>query len=365
MAEQITNYKCPACTAPLRFDAKSGKLECDYCGSSFTLSEIETEYAGKNEQAEQAFTEAEQKPAEWNMDASGSEWGKEKAQLRVYNCPSCGAELICEETTAATSCPYCGNHTIIPGQLGNSRKPDVLIPFKVTKEEAVAALKRHYKGKPVLPKSFSDENHIQEIKGIYVPFWLFDADVDAAVNFAATRTFVHSTSKEVITETDHFVLYRKGTVSFEKVPVDGATKMPDELMDAIEPFDYAELKPFSLSYLPGFLADKYDVDKETSMHRADARCRNSALTTLRNTALGYETCTPIRENFDVRPGKVHYALLPVWLLTTQWNGKTYRFAMNGQTGRFIGDLPIDWKKMAMFCAGAFAAATAAFGWMFL
>lgn len=365
MPSQVTNYQCPACTGPLHFGEASGKLECDYCGSSYTVEEIEALHAEKNYSAEKAFEEEEAPPPQWDMDTAGGEWGSDAEKMRAYSCPSCGAELICEETTAATACPYCGNPTIIPGQFSGTKKPDLIIPFRFGKEEAIAALKRHYNHKPLLPKAFADNNHIQEIKGVYVPFWLFDAEVEADMTFAATRTHVHTTPNEIITETDHYLVHRQGHLRFEKIPVDAASKMPDTHMDAIEPYDYEELKPFALSYLPGFLADKYDVSQEDSSQRAQRRCENSAENAIRQTVLGYETCTATHRQMRVTPGDVKYALLPVWLLSTQWNGNNYLFAMNGQTGKLIGDLPMDRKKLVLWLAGSFAAATALLGWLFL
>lgn len=337
MPDQVTNYQCPACTGPLHFSASTGKLECEYCGSSYTPAEVEALFAEKN---------------------AGAEWGEDAARMRAYNCPSCGAELICEQTTAATSCPYCGNPAVVPGKFSGTKKPDYIIPFKVTKEQAVAALKKHYKGKPLLARAFAEENHLQEIKGVYVPFWLFDGEAAADVTFATTRTHTHRTSRERIITTDHFEVGRKGTVAFSHVPVDGASKMPDAHMDAIEPFDYQELKPFSLSYLPGFLADKYDVSPEECGIRADERCKSSAVNAMRNTVVGYESCVPLRQDVRVRRGQVHYALLPVWVLSTRWRDKNYLFAMNGQTGRFIGDLPISWGRFAAWFAGIFGVSAA-------
>ena len=106
------------------------------------------------------------------------DWGDDADAMRAYSCPSCGAELICDETTAATSCPYCGNPTVVPGKFAGALKPEYVLPFKLAKEDAVKALKAHYKGKPFLPKAFSAENHVQEIKGVYVPFWMFDGEAE-------------------------------------------------------------------------------------------------------------------------------------------------------------------------------------------
>ena len=337
---QVTNYQCPACTGPLHFDEGTGKLKCDYCENSFTIREIEDLFAQKNQQAETA-------------QGSADEWGEDAARMRSYSCPSCGAELICEETTAATSCPYCGNPTIVPGQFGGTKKPDYIIPFKVSKETAVAALKKHYRKKPLLPKAFASENHLQDIKGIYVPFWLFDAKARVDAQFKTTRSHTHRTRNERIITTDHFLVDRQGTVEFRRIPVDGASKMPDSHMDAIEPFDYQGMRAFSMAYLPGFFADKYDVTAEESSARAGQRCRSSAVQAMEDTVLGYETRIPVRLDVDLDLGEVKYALLPVWLLSTKWKDKTYLFAMNGQTGKFIGDLPVSWGKFAAWFAGIY------------
>ena len=361
MASQLTNYQCPTCTGPLHYDGKTNKLVCDYCESSFSVSEIETLYEQKEAQAAQATAAAEAAEAkqeasenEWNMDAAGTAWGKDAEDLRAYNCPSCGAELICDATTVATSCPYCGNPTVVPGKLTGTKKPDYVIPFKLDKEAAIAALKEHYKGKFLLPRAFSNQNHIEQIKGVYVPFWLFDGEADTDMVFHATRSTIHETYSERITTTQHFRLYRSGTVPFRQVPVDASSKMPDAHMDSIEPFDYSEMKAFSTAYLPGFLADQYDVSQEECAKRADERCTNTAIAAVQSTAIGYETCIPESSNVKIRRGDVKYALLPVWMLTTRWKDKNYLFAMNGQTGKLIGDLPTDKGRYWGLFGGVFA-----------
>lgn len=365
MATQVTEFKCPACTAPLRFSEGTGRLECDYCGSSYTVAEAEAFSEEQEQQAAEAFEkEAEAARAEdtgWETDGADSGWGEEGAHLKTYSCPSCGAELICDEATAATSCPYCGNNTIIPGQFHGALKPELVIPFKVGKEDAVKALKEHYKGKPLLPKSFSDENHIQEIKGVYVPFWLFDGQAEADVRFTATRSSVMTTRKERITTTRHFDVRRAGTVNFEKIPVDASKKMPDDYMDALEPFDYEALKSFSTAYLPGFLADIPDVSVEECSPRAETRAETTAVEAMTQKVTGYETCIPVQKTAQLRRGKVRCALLPVWLLSTQWGGQSFLFAMNGQTGKMVSDLPVDKGKYWTYWAAITAGLTVVLG----
>ena len=163
MATQLTNYQCPACTGPLHFDGASGKLVCDFCGSSYDTAEIEALYAEKEAAAETAAQNKQAPPPD-------SVWSEnEAAGLRSYSCPSCGAELICDETPAATSCPYCGNPTVIAGQFSGMQRPELVLPFVLDKNAAKAALKKYYRGKRFLPNAFSSQNHIEEIKGVYVP----------------------------------------------------------------------------------------------------------------------------------------------------------------------------------------------------
>ena len=158
--------------------------------------------------------------------------------------------------------------------------------------------------------------------------------------------------------TEYYRVSRSGNVNFEKVPVDGSSKMPDAHMDAIEPYDYEKMVPFSMSYLPGFLADKYDVTPEECAGRVETRCRNSAIAAMESTVVGYSTCTVNHADVDIRRKEPEYALLPVWLLSTKWQDKNYLFAMNGQTGKLIGDLPVSKGRLAAWFIGLFAILTA-------
>ena len=361
MATQITNYQCPACTGPLHFVGESGRLECDYCGSNFDVAEIEALYKEKEQKAAKAAEDTANAPvtkdgSEWDVSGLNEDWGADAEGMRAYSCPSCGAELLCEATTAATSCPYCGNPTVVPGQFSGILKPDYVLPFKLSKEDAIKALKKHYLKKPLLPSTFSKANHLEEIKGVYVPFWMYDGEASGSAQFHATQVHTYTSGDYEITETSHYDVRRAGSLGFEKIPVDASSKMPDDYMDSIEPYDYSDLKPFSTAYLPGFLADKYDVSVEDSRERADKRCVGSLICALKGTVSGYTTCNETSRNIHLKRGKVHYALLPVWLLNTKWEDKDFLFAMNGQTGKLVGNLPVSTKRVI----GLFAAIAALF-----
>ncbi len=345
----VTNYKCPACTGPVHFSEKTGQLVCDFCGSTYTIEQMDEIYGKKVE--EQAKQEQEPQPAD--VEGSG---------MKAFNCPSCGAQLFCDSTTVATSCPYCGNPTVIPCQFKEKRMPDYILPFKLDKKKAKKALQDHYKGTRFLPNAFSDENHIDEIKGVYVPFWLFDGDVVADVTFDATISTVRRSGKEEITTTKHYKVRRKGTTSFSRIPEDASEKMDDAQMDSIEPFDFEELKDYSASYLPGFLAESYDVEEDACMDRIKARVEPTVIGIMENEITAYDSVSVASQDIKFTKTGCKYAFIPVWLLSTKWKDKNFLFAMNGQTGKFVGDLPVDkgkyWRMFSIITVVTAAVASA-------
>lgn len=329
----LQEYKCPSCGGAIEFDSATQKMKCPYCDTEFELEAL------KNYDA--ALQNDTQGNMQWETSA-GAEWQEGEADgLRTYSCKSCGGEIVGDETTGATSCPFCGNPVVMMGQFSGALKPDIIIPFKLDKKAAKEGLVKHLSGKRLLPKIFKDQNHIDEIKGVYVPFWLFDTDVDARIRYRATRVRTWSDSDYIYTETSYFSVHRGGRIGFDNVPVDGSEKMADDLMESIEPFNLADAKEFQSAYLAGYLADKYDVTAEQSVLRANERIKKSTEEAFAKTVTGYNTVVPENTNINLYGGKAKYALYPVWILNTTWNGEKYTFAMNGQTGKFVGNLPVD------------------------
>jgi DNA-directed RNA polymerase subunit RPC12/RpoP len=339
----LQEFKCPCCDGAIEFDSSSQKMKCPYCDTEFDVADLQA-YAD-------SLNGAIEDNMQWNATA-GSEWQDGETEgMRVYSCNTCGGEIVADETTGATECPFCGNPVVMKEHFAGALKPDLVIPFKLDKKAAMEALKKHYSGKRLLPKVFKDENRIKEVKGLYVPFWLFGADANGLVRYKATRTRIWSDSHYNYTETSHYNIVRAGGIGFENVPVDGSTKMDDTLMESIEPFDISAAVDFKTAYLSGFLADKYDVDAESSIERANERIRRSTEQAFSSTVMGYNTVIPISTNINLNNGNAKYALYPVWILNTQWNGQKYTFAMNGQTGKFVGDLPVDKKAYRKWLFG--------------
>lgn len=332
MAE-LLNYECPCCGGRIEFNSSSQQMKCPYCDTEFAAEDL----ANFDEELQQ------QKPDDMHWDTqAGSAWQEgEQSDIRTYYCESCGGEITTDVSTAASACPYCDNPVIMTQQVAGDLRPDYVIPFKLDKEAAKAALINHLKGKPLLPKLFKDDNHIDEIKGVYVPVWLFDTDANARIRYKGEMHRHWEDSHYRYTEISHFALIRGGRIGFQHVPVDGSEKMDDTLMESIEPFHFKDAVSFQTAYLSGYLADKYDVDAETSIARANERIRRSTEDAFRRTTDGFLNVQPVQSSIQLSGGKASYALYPVWLLNTTWNGQKFTFAMNGQTGKFVGDLPAD------------------------
>lgn len=343
----LQEYKCPCCGGAIAFDSNLQKMKCPYCDTEFEMETL----AGYDADLQNDTADDMQ----WET-AAGAEWQDGEAEgLRSYVCKSCGGEIVGDETTAATTCPFCDNPIVMMGQFSGALKPDIVIPFKLDKKAAKERLMKHLTGKRLLPKIFKDQNHIDEIKGMYVPFWLFDTDANARVRYRATKLRSLSDSRYNYTETQYYSVHRGGSIGFEGVPVDGSSKMADDLMESIEPYNIKEAVSFQTAYLAGYLADKYDVDAQQSIEHANARVKKSTEQAFAATVQGYSSVKPENSNIQLHGGKAKYALYPVWLLNTTWNGNKYVFAMNGQTGKFVGDLPLDKAAATKWTLGLTAA----------
>ena len=339
----LQEYKCPCCGGAIAFDSTIQKMKCPYCDTEFEMDALK----GYDDELQEEQADS----MKWETNAGG-EWQEGETEgLRTYVCKSCGGEIVGDANMAATSCPFCDNPIVMMGQFSGVLKPDLVIPFKLDKKAAKEGLMKHLTGKRLLPKIFKDQNHIDEIKGVYVPFWLFDTDVDANVRYRATKIRVWSDSDYDYTETSYFMVHRGGNVGFENVPVDGSSKMADDLMESIEPYNCAEAVDFQTAYLAGYLADKYDVTASECEERANERIRRSTEAAFRDTVRGYASVVPENTSIRLHNGTTKYALYPVWILQTKWKGDNYIFAMNGQSGKFVGNLPTDKNAFARWFLG--------------
>lgn len=326
-------YKCPCCGGGIEFNSTIQKMKCPYCETEFDMDTLKSFDEELKQDKEDDF--------KWNTDDAGMKWMEGEADsLNMYQCQSCGAQIFADETLSASKCPYCDNPIVMKQQFAGDLKPDYVIPFKYDKAAAKEKYRSHLSGKKFLPKVFLDDNHIDEIKGVYVPFWLYDSDANANIRYKGTKTRMWSDSKYEYTETSYYSIVRAGDIGFDSIPVRGTSKLDSDLMESIEPFDIKDAVPFQSAYLAGYLADRYDIDAASCEDRANSRVKKSTEQAFRNTVSGYNI-VETNSSISLTGGAVKYALYPVWILNTTWNDQKFIFAMNGQTGKMVGNLPCD------------------------
>ncbi len=332
--EQSLENRCPACKASISFNPKLGKWKCDYCGSEFTLEEMQKENDNASTKEKNV---KETKNTKDNYDGYIS-----------YKCESCGAEIVADDETSATFCVYCGNTAILQSKLSGKFSPDKVIPFKKTKEEAIEAFKNLSKGRPLMPKGFNNTTNIEKIRGVYIPFWLYDVNVSGNIDMTAETVEHWRVGDTHYTRTNFFKVTRGGTIDFDKVPVDGSSHFDNDIMNSIEPFNFNDLIPYNHAYLSGFYAEKYDEEGDKVFSEVANRSLNSARDYLKNDARIYVHEKIVSDTLQAKETNKIYALLPVWMVNVKYNGKMHIFAMNGQTGEFIGNIPLDKRKALLY-----------------
>ena len=328
--EKTIDHKCPNCGNKIEFKPELGKWKCEACNGEFDLEELKK-----------------------HNNASSDENNKKESDVEdvnyvEYHCKDCGAEIIADENTASTFCGYCGNTAILKSKLSGKFAPSKIIPFKKTKEEAIEAFKNVSKGKPLTPKFFNKKENIEKVSGVYIPFWLFSISSSGNIDVSATKVQTWIAGDTEYTKTDTYEVNRNGKMKYDRVPVDGSTRFDDDLMTSIEPFDYNEMVDYNHAYLSGFLAEKYDVDDKTSELVAKNRAQKTTETTLMDSIHGYATKIIRKSEYTNDIEKTEYVLLPVWMVNVKYNDKYYTFAMNAQTGEFIGDTPISKGKLILY-----------------
>lgn len=327
--EKALDHKCPGCRAPIFFVPKLGKWKCEYCNGEYTLEEL------------QKFNNASS--IEHNKDIHLTEESHEIYDS--YKCKNCGAEIVADSQTSATFCVYCGNTAILKSKLSGEFKPDLIIPFAKDKDVAIEAFKGLSKGRPFLPKDFNNVENIEKIRGIYIPFWIYDMAITGGVEARGQRVSSWSRGNTHYTKTDYYQLIRHGVGRYKRIPIDGSSRFGDDIMGSIEPFNYDDIVPYNHAYLSGFLAERYDIEGDVLIGNAVTRAVESTKQIFLNDMVGYSNKTLYNNSLRANNIVKQYALFPVWMVNVKYKDKYYLFAMNGQTGKFIGDMPVDTNKV--------------------
>ena len=333
---KVLDNNCPLCGASIKFNPKAGKFKCEFCRGEFTLEELK-------EHLDNAAID------KVNEGEKGDD-----TLYDTYKCSNCGAEIVADENTAATFCLYCRSVAILKSKLSGKFAPTKIIPFKKEKKDAIEAFKGLKKGRPLIPNNFLSQDNIEKISGIYIPFWLYDVNVSGGITATAKNVKSWTSGDVHYTKTDTYNAEREGSLDFHLVPVDGSTRFDDDIMNSIEPFDYNELIDYNHAYLSGFLAEKYDVESDKAVLDALKRSEVSTTDKFRSSIVGYTSVSVKTNTLKGNETNKEYALLPVWMVNVKYGNKFYLFAMNGQTGEFIGDIPVDKKKAILYWIIVFA-----------
>lgn len=332
-------YKCPSCAAPLIYQGDQQMLTCGSCGNSFTgeavrqVNEIERE-----DQASHG--------SDWQM-RERSFSGEEASRTQTFQCSSCGAQLLTDETTVATNCAFCGSPSILPAQFTPGTRPEHIIPFLVKKEQAENAFHNYFKGRKLLPNLFlQGKNRIEEIRQLYVPFWLFSCRADGRMTFQGTRVSSARQGQYMVTTTRHFHIRRAGTLDFKNLPVDASALVDNDITETLEPYRMEQAIPFSPETLSGAMADRAGISPDESKKRANQRIDYATEAALRATVSGYNSVSTRSKQINIDAGVSTPVLFPIWIITTKKQDILYTFAINGQTGELTCDIP--WSKSKFF-----------------
>lgn len=341
----VVQYKCPDCGADMVFDSTTGMLHCDSCGKNMNIEEM----SGSR-------TEKEESNAYHNNYKEEEEPHHHQEEVNEYHCNNCGAVLITDKDTAATTCSFCGAAVVLSDRLSGSFAPSLVIPFTINKEQAQASFRKWCKKGLLTPRGFMTADRIKSITGIYVPFWLYDLNGLGSADATCTKVRTYTKGDYIYTETDYFNVYRKVNLNYLKVPTDASEKMNDGMMDKLEPYHYQDLKEFQMPYLAGYLAEKYNYDDNDLFHRVESRVQQYVDSYIDGTINGYATTSYNSKDIQIRKRKAEYALFPVWMVCYDYKQSEHTFAMNGQTGKIVGKPPLSAGRIAAWFTGISAAA---------
>ena len=341
-------YKCPNCDGGLVFDPASQKYHCEYCLSDFTQEELERLSPEMNRR-ELEYQEPDCR------EPNRREPGSAEAQPVLYTCPSCGSQIVTDETTAATFCYYCHNPVVLAGRLEGQFRPDYVIPFQIDRQKAEEIFSQWIGRKRYVPEAFYNKKQIEGMSGVYFPYWLYSCRVDGELDAQGTRLRTWDTAGMRYTETTVYDVKRQGTMEVNHVARNGLRKANRQLVDSVLPYRMNEKENFSMGYLSGFLAENRDMEKEQFVLDVQTEVRQFALQSLQDQAGSYSSMQVRKKEAGIRDEKWSYALLPVWTLTynDKARGKIYYFALNGQTGKICGKLPVDRKKIIILFFSVF------------
>lgn len=246
-----------------------------------------------------------------------------------YNCSTCGAKLVADKTTIISDCVYCGSRQIVKSKLETNFSPEAIIPFKLDRNQLIEIITKRVKKQIFKSKEFIESVKMMESKGIYVPYRLYTFDVYTYARGQAERM------------SDNTKMYKWFEMEFEqkmRAPQDSSKKLNDKTMKELAPYDYNELKTFNSTYLNGFLAEQRDEDDELLRRKAESDILEEVQECVNNRFPSYYMRKGLLK-VDFSKEEYIDVMLPVWLANIKYKNKNIKLAVNGQTGKIVGEIP--------------------------
>lgn len=343
----VFTYTCPNCGGPLTFNSAERNWKCEYCLGVFYNREVkdgeESVISDSNNPALEALREE-------TIEQQEIEDFESDSKARIYSCTSCGTEVITDDATPVTFCYYCHSTAISPGQLSGIHRPSKVIPFKITRDTAAEAFTSWFKKKRFLMGDALSKAKLYKLTGIYIPFWRFDCKIIGKISAEAANDRSWIDKGKEYTESDIYDVSRTAKAQYRGIPANGSKQASDRLMEELEPYDHTQMEDFSMSHLSGYMAAKYDRDYDEVFGPISDGIQQHSNKLLEDSIYGYNHVTVKNCSINIKKKDVDCVLLPIWMFTYDYNGRKYMFAMNGQTGKIIGSLPISGAKIAAwFC----------------
>ena len=311
MAE-VSEYKCPSCGAPMRFDINEQRMVCTLCSNSYDFEYIRSHFNEVSDKKLSDFEWVERTKYVWEPNIL--------EQLAEYTCSSCGGNIITKNTSASARCPFCNHEVVVSSNFAGDLRPDKVIPFRRKAEEFAEKYRQNIAGSVYAPDEFKASSVTDGIVGCYIPIWVYSCTCDS----------VGGTSDSVRFRIKDF-------------PILG-TDIKKDIFYSVAPFQFDDAEDFTESCLTGFYAGRYSIGAENAMNHADEEVKQVCSARAALAAGGdYIPGMAVKERV-ISDKKLTYYLVPIWFLNVAYKGQKYTFAMNGQTGEFASpDVPFNYK----------------------
>lgn len=335
-----TDRKCPCCGGVMDYDPQTGGLACPYCGHTEAIPVDET----ISETAEELDLRSAEK-------LENCDWGVAK---KTVICEACGAESVYDALEIASVCPFCGSNQVMEAADQSTMAPGGVVPFQVTDKQASELFKNWIKKKWFCPKLAKESAKAKHFKGVYLPYWTFDADTRSEYKgeYGKDRRTKGSDGTDKIV-TDWYFTHGTYDEKFDDELICATGKHSQSMLQGLEPYRTAENKAYKPEYVAGFAAERYALGIKDAWQMARESISYKLKGNIEGEIRGRYHADSVR-NLQVHTIFDHltykYLLLPVWISSYKYKDKVYQFMVNGQTGKVSGKIPLSIPKIIITIA---------------